>query len=101
VGAVGEFAEAIPLYHFPELGVDAASYWGYLLPPAYDNKRLPLPAKFVVVRHLREGDDEGGETEEEAHKRKTLISGQRDLTIVEIVSRYRDRWPIEVFSPGR
>jgi len=97
VGAVGEFAEAIPLYHFPELGVDAASYWGYLLPPAYDNKRPPLPAKFVVVRHLREGDDEGGETEEEAHKRKTLISGQRDLTIVEIVSRYRDRWPIEVF----
>jgi hypothetical protein len=92
-----EFAEAIPLYHFPELGVDAASYWGYLLPPAYDRKRPPLPAKFVVVRHLREGDEEGGETEEEARKLKTLITGQRDLTIVETVSRYQDRWPIEVF----
>jgi hypothetical protein len=97
VGSVGEFAEAMPLYSFPELGVDAAAYWGSLLPPAYDRKRPPLPAKFVVVRYLREGDDESGETEEDARKRKTLITGQRGLTITEIVSRYQDRWPVEVF----
>jgi hypothetical protein len=97
VGVVGEFAEAIALYDFPKLGVDAAAYWGYLLPPAYDKRRPPLPAKFVVVRHLREGDDESGETEEDARKLKTLITGQRDLTISETVTRYQDRWPVEVF----
>ena len=96
-GSVGEFAEAIPLYAVPELGVDAAAYWGYLLPPAYDTKRPPLPAKFVAVRHLREGDEESGETEEEASKLKTLITGCRDLTIVETVARYQGRWPVEVF----
>jgi hypothetical protein len=97
IGTVGEFAAHIPLYHIPQLGVDAAAYWGHLLPPAYDQKRSPLPAKFVVVRHLREGDDESGETQQEASKLKTLITGQRQLTIFEIVSRYLGRWPIEVF----
>jgi len=97
VNSVGAFAEAIPLYHIPELEVDAAAYWGYLLPPAYDHQRPPLPAKFVVVRYLREGDDESGESEEDARKLKTLITGQRDLTIVEIVTRYRDRWAVEAF----
>jgi len=97
VASVGEFAEAIPLYPVPGLDVDAAAYWGYLLPPAYDTKRPPLPAKFIVVRHLREGDDESGETEEEASKLKTLITGRRDLTIVETVARYQGRWPVEVF----
>lgn len=96
-GSVGEFAEAIPLYPLPELGVDAAAYWGYLLPPTYDTKRPPLPAKFVAVRHLREGNEESGETEEEANKLKTLITGRHDLTIVETVARYQGRWPVEVF----
>jgi hypothetical protein len=94
--AVGEFAEAIPLYHVPELGFDAAAYWDYLLPPAYDRKRPPLPAKFVVVRHLRERDYKSGETEE-ARKLKTLITGRRDLSIIETITRYQDRWPVEVF----
>jgi hypothetical protein len=97
VGTVGEFAEAISLHPIPELGVDAAAYGGYLLPPSYDRNRPPLPAKFVAVRHLREGDDESGETEEEASKLKTLITGRRDLTIAETVARYQGRWPVEVF----
>jgi hypothetical protein len=97
VGSVAQFAEAIPLCPYPRLGVDAAAYWGYLLPPSYDKKRPPLPAKFVVVRHLREGDDQSGETEKEAAKLKTLITGHRYLTIVETVTRYQNRWPIEVF----
>ena len=96
-GAVREFAETMSLHPVPELNVAAAAYWGYLLPPAYDRKRPPLPAKFVVVRHLREGDDEGGETEEEAGKLKTLITGQRNLTLKEIIIRYQDRWSVEVF----
>jgi len=60
-------------------------------------KTLPLLAAFVGVRHLREGDDESGETEKEVRKLKTSITGQRDLTIVETVTRYQDRWSAEVF----
>jgi len=97
VGAVGAFAAALPLERIPELGVDAATYQGYLLPPVYDRKRPPLPAKFVVVRHLREGDDESGETKEEASKLKTLLTGQCELSLGEIITRYQGRWPVEVF----
>lgn len=97
VGSVGEFAEAARLRRIPELAVEAASYRGYLLPPAYDTQRPPLAAKFVVVRHLREGDDESGETAEEASKIKTLITGRRNLSTREIITRYLARWPVEVF----
>lgn len=97
VGTVGDFAAASPLFPVPQLGVEAGAYWGYLLPPVYDQKRPPLPAKFVVVRYLREGDDESGETVQQARRLKTLITGQRYLTIFEIVARYQGRWPVEVF----
>jgi hypothetical protein len=89
VATVREFAEAISLYPIPQLGVDTAAYWGYLLPPPYDTKRPPLPAKVVAVRHLRQGDDDSGETEKEVRKLKTLITCCRDLTIVETVTRYQ------------